>query len=254
MAKCDVNEIRSEFVANPLEAIKVVAGDGISVSEDKVGGQVVFTVSRKDYLAPSLEFTAPIYKVGTIVPSYNFAVNLTNGSEDIVSFSMVPPRVVTPSPILSWTEENIHGTDSGLWPKFDGVPTTITLIDSKGTIVTKQVGLEYRYRFFMGFSTEESLNASQIQTLGNSDLLTGILNKYATHTYTYSGGVLPVYIYWAFPSDTVGFTEALEGPMPVPLNLTLPNVNIVDEGVTKSYRVIRTAVKTKVTNAKIQLR
>ena len=85
------------------------------------------------------------------------------------------------------------------------------------------------------------------------DLLTSILNKYSSFTYI-SNGVLPEYIYWVFPLSTATFNEAAEGPLPVPLKLNLPNVSVEDEGITISYRVIRTAVKSKITNTTITLK
>ena len=82
--------------------------------------------------------------------------------------------------------------------------------------------------------------------------MTNILSTYSS--FTYNSSTIPVYIYWVFPLGTTSFSEAFEGPLPVPLKLDMPNVSITDEGVTKVYRVIRTSVKSKLVNAKIELR
>jgi hypothetical protein len=137
-----------------------------------------------------------------------------------------------------------------LWPKFSGNPTTIEVSD--GTqLITKQVGIEYRHLFYMGYSTKDTLTESEIKELIDQTLLVNVLTKYSTFTYNYS--VVPVYIYWVFPSDTPGFTLAEEGPLPIPLKLDMSPVSITDESITKTYKVIRTAVKTKLVNAIIKL-
>ena len=198
-----------------------------------------------------------VTKVGVTVPVVTFNGSIVKGSEDIVSRTMTPDKGLDLTAPFSWGETDVLGTAPGLWPKFSGIPTTIQVSD--GTqLVTKQVGIEYRHLFYMGYSTKDTLTETEIKELVDQTLLTSVLSRYSTFTYNYS--VVPVYIYWVFPSDTPGFTLAEEGPLPVPLKLDMSPVSITDttipeevEGRTKTYKVIRTAVKTKLVNAIIKL-
>lgn len=249
--RCDLNDAQVNVVVDPLKAIEVEGGKNIKVDKQSLTDKTIFTVNYQEYAKATIDSNTAIHKVGTTVPSFTFNVAIIPGSENLVSRAMIPDKGLNLEEPFSWTEENILGTDSGLWPKYDGSPTIVSCMDDTGVTVSKEIGLEYRYLFYMGYSIKDNLTESDIKALATSDLLTNIKSKYSSFTYNYT--VLPAYIYWVFPEGTPSFSEAAEGPLPVPLKLDLPNVNITDEGITKSYRVIRTAVRTRFNNAKLTI-
>lgn len=248
---CDFNDTGVNPSVNPLEAIEVIGGDNIKVNKQSTDTKTIYTVNYQEYAAPTIESNSAIYKVGISIPSFTFNVAIVPGSNTIVSRTMIPDKGLNLEEPFSWTETNVLGTDAGLWPKYDGSSTVVSCMDDKGTTISKSIGIEYRYLFYMGYSIEDILTESTIKALGTSDLLTNIKSKYSSFTYNYT--ILPTYIYWVFPLGTPSFSEAFEGPLPVPLKLDHPNVDITDEGVTKTYRVIRTAVRTTLNNSKITI-
>lgn len=249
---CDINDVKRDLSVDPRDAIDIVAGDKIEVLKDTSGNKTVYTISYKEYAAPRITVNSEVYKVGVKVPEFTFNGNIFLGSNPLVSRTMTPNKGLNLEAPFSWTEEKILGTSNGLWPRFNGEPTKIKVIDNTGNEVEVSAGLEYRFTYYMGYSTKDTLTESDVKELKEGSLLTSILNKY--RSYTYNSGALRVYIYWVFPSDSPSFTEASEGPLPVPLELNIPNIKIIDEEIEKSYRVIRTAVKTKLVNAKIDLK
>lgn len=249
---CDINDVKRNLTVDPKDAIDIVAGDKIEVLKDTSGNKTVYTISYKEYAAPRITVNSAIYKVGVKVSDFTFNGNIHVGSSPILSRTMTPDKGLNLEAPFSWTENNILGTSNGLWPRFNGNPTKIKVIDSTGNEVEVSAGLEYRFTYYMGYSTKDTLTESDVKGLEENHLLTNVLSRY--RNYTYNSSALPVFIYWVFPSDSPSFTEASEGPLPVPLKLDIPNIQITDEGITKSYRVIRTAVKTKLVNAKIDLK
>lgn len=252
MGNCNINDAKKIASLDPREAIEIVGGNNIEVVEEQLIDKTRYTINYKPYSAPVINTTssAGITKVGVTVSTVTFNGTIVKGSDDIIYRNMTPNKGLDLTVPFSWQETNVLGTTPGLWPRFSGTPTTITVSDGT-TNVTKQVGVEYRHLFYMGYSTKEVLTEEDIKSLVTQDLLTSILSKYSTFTYNYS--LNTVYIYWVFPSDTAGFTLAEEGPLPVPLKLDMPTVTIVDSGISKPYKVIRTAVKTKLVNAIIKL-
>ena len=247
--RCDVNDAGVDPVVNPLEAIEVIGGDSIKVDKQSTPDKTIYTVNYQEYAKASISSNSAIHKVGTTVSSFEFNVAIVPGSAKIISRSMVPDKGLNLEEPFSWTETNIVGTDSGLWPKYDGSPVVVSCLDDTGVTVSKNIGLEYRYLYYMGFSIKDTITESDIKAFTNQDLLTSIKGKYGNYTYNYT--VVPAYLYWVFPEGTTGFSEAYEGPLPVPLKLDHPNINITDEGITKTYRVIRTSVRTRFNNANI---
>lgn len=251
---CEINDPKKSSIgADPKEVIDVVGGNNIVVQTVETADKKTFIVNYQAYQAPTINTTVDIgiSKVGVNIPLVNFTGNIVEGTGSILSRSMVPDKGLDLSQPFAWQETNVLGTEPGLWPQFSGEPTKITAQDDKPTTVVSEVGVEFRHLFYVGYSIEDALTESQIKGLVNQDLLTNIKSKYGTYVYNYS--VVPVYIYWVFPGDTPGFTSAFEGPLPVPLKLDLPNVTVTDEGIAKSYRIIRTANKTKLTNAEITI-
>lgn len=258
MRQCDTNDIKRIASLDPNEAIEIIGGTNIRVVKEELANKTRYTINYNAFSAPSININTQIAKVGVTVPFIEFTGSFVAGSESIVQRTMAPDKGLDLTAPFSWTESNVLGTAPGLWPKYNGEPLELSVTDAVGTVVTKQVGIEYRHLFYMGFSDKDTLLATDIKELGTQDsgaqdLLTSILSKYSSFTYTGSG-VLPLYIYWAFPLSSPTFNEAAEGPLPVPLKLDLPNVSVEDSGVTIPYRVIRTAVKSKITNAKITLK
>lgn len=251
---CDINDVNKPSTGqDPKEVIEVVGGNNIVVQTIDTPDKRTFVVNYQAYAAPSIESTVDVgvTKVGVNVLVANFSGNIVEGTGQIISRSMVPDKGLDLTQPFSWQESDVLGTAPGLWPQFSGSPTTITAQDDEPTTVTKQVGVEFRHLFYVGYSANDVLDESAVKALVEQDLLTSIKSKYSTYTYNYS--LAPVYIYWVFPGDTAGFTSAFEGPLPVPLKLDLPNVIVTDEGIAKSYRVIRTANKTKLVNAEITI-
>lgn len=256
MRQCDTNDVKKVGSLDPREAIEIVGGTNIKVVKENFSDKVRYTINYNAFKAPTINVNTQIAKVGVTVPSIEFTGSFVPGSESIVQRTMTPDKGLDLTIPFSWTETKVRGTAPGLWPKYNGEPLELSVTDAVGTVVTKQVGVEYRHLFYMGFSDKDTLNSAEIKALsttGASDLLTSILSKYSSFTYI-DNGDLPLYIYWAFPLGSPTFNEAAEGPLPVPLKLDLPNVNVEDSGVTIPYRIIRTAVRSKITNAKITLK
>jgi len=251
--QCDQNDASvAKAIINPLEAIEVIGGNRIKVTKSETESKATYTVNYNPYSEPKITVNSAIHKVGTTVPSFEFTGNIEEGSESIVSREMIPDKGLDLTQQFSWTETNIQGIDTGLWPQYNGEPTLIRCTDFEGNTIEKYAGLEFRYLFYMGFSINDIITESDVKAFSNQDLLTNIISKYSSYTYNYT--VVPTYLYWVFPLGTQVFTEAYEGPLPVPLKLDHPNINITDEGITKTYRVIRTAVRTRFNNATIILK
>lgn len=252
-SQCDINDSKPEFVGNPADILQFKEGKNIKITEETTSTNRIITIGYEEYKAPSITTSSSVgvTKVGVTVPTVTLSGNIVKGTEDIILRSTTPDKGLDLTQPFSWIETSVLGTSPGLWPRFSGSPLQIYAKDSEGTEVTKYAGVEYRHLFYMGYSTLDTINESGIKSLVTQDLLTSILSKYSSFTYNYT--IVPAYIYWVFPADTTGFTEAKEGPLPVPLKLDLPNVTVIDEGISKSYRVIRTAAKTKLANANIDL-
>lgn len=250
---CTQNDVKKQASLDPREAIKVVGGNDITVDVEDDGSSITYTVNYQEHLDPTIVggVDVPITKVGINVPAANFNGNIVKGSKDILSRIMTPDKGLDLNNPFVWTETSIKGEEPGLFPQFSGAPTTVEVRDVQGNTVTKQFGVEYRHLFYMGFSAKDTLSEADIKGLANQTLETSILNPYRSYTYNYS--LAPVYIYWVFPADSPAFSTAAEGPLPVPLFLTHSSVNITDAGVTKTYKVIRTSVKSKLVNAEITL-
>ena len=251
MSECNVNDVKKLIIVDPNEAIDIVGGSNIKVLKSQVGSKTVYQINYQDFKPATIQVNTSVVEVGTTVPSFEFLAQFIKGSEDILTRTMVPDKGLDLAGQFSWTESNILGTEAGLWPRYDGIPTKLSCVDTTGNEVTKLVGVEYRLMHYVGYSPNETLTENQVKALINKDLLINVKDKYLS--FTYGNTSVPEYIYWAFPLNSVGFSTAKEGPLPVPLKLDLPNVQVTVNGITNTYRVIRTAEKTKITNALITL-
>lgn len=254
MGNCDVNDTTKVGSTDPREVIEIVGGNKIRVELETTANKSIYTVHYQEYLPPviTVGYSGVIAKVGTTVASATIAGSINEGSETIIERAMTPDKGLSLTAPISYIETNVTGTTPGLWPRYSGVPTIFTAKDSTGIEVTKQVGVEFRHLFYMLYSTKDLLlDNDSVLSGATSDLLTNILNKYSSFTYNYT--VQPAYIYWLFPADSPAFTSAAEGPLPVPLKLDHPTIMILESGVNKQYKVIRTAVKTRFTNSIITL-
>ena len=251
MGNCNVNDTPSlNPSSDPRDAIEVKGGTKIRVELEKTPGKDTYIVHYQEYLPPTItvSYKGAVVKVGTTVLEATIDGSITPGSEDIVERIMTPDKGFSLTAPISYVETDVKGTTPGLWPRYNGVPTVFTAKDAVGTVVTKQVGVEFRYPFYMVYTTQDSLvNDDAVLSGPNSteDLLTSILSKYSSFLYSYS--VQPVYIYWVFPAGTPAFTAAQEGAQNVPLKLDCSPIQITIPGVSPSvsYKVIRTAVKTR---------
>lgn len=256
---CDINDAQKKrIVVDPSEAIDIVGGKDIRVTKNKVGEKMVYTISYNQYAPPTITINSAVRAVGTQVSGFEFRGEIILGSTAILNRTMTPDLGLDLSKPFNWVEPDFTGTSPGLWPRFNGSPRSITALDSDGTTVSKNVGVEFRNWFYMGYSEKATLTESEIKALVNKDLLTGILSKYSSYTYTppIEIGATTVFIYWAFPLDSSGFTAALEGPLPVPLYMEHPSISLTFPGVASPipYRVIRTSVKSYVNQTKISLK
>lgn len=252
--ECNINDVKKPSSLDARDLIELVAGTSIGIDVEKTPDKTIYTINYREYRPLSINVTqnVSVAKVGTTVPTVTFVGNIVKGSEDIVSRTMVPDKSLNLEEQFTWTEENVIGLTPGLYPQLSGNPTEIEAIDFKATKVTKQVGVEFRHLFYMGYSPKDALTENEIITLLTTrDLLTSIKSKYSSFVYDYT--VVPTYIYWVYPLGSSEIVSASEGPLPVPLKLDLPNIDITDSGVLKSYRVVRTAVKSKLSNATIVL-
>ena len=251
MSECNVNDVKKLTIVDPNEAIDIVGGSNIKVLKSQVGSKTIYQINYQDFKPATIQVNTSVVEVGTTIPSFEFLAQFVKGSEDILTGNMVPDKGLDLTGQFSWTESNIIGTAVGLWPRYAGVSTKLSCIDITGNEVTKFVGVEYRLMHYVGYSPNETLTESQVKALINKDLLVNVKDKYSS--FTYGNTSIPEYIYWAFPLNSVGFSTAKEGPLPVPLKLDLPNVQVIVNGITNTYRIIRTAEKTKITNALITL-
>ena len=254
MSKCDVNDIPKVGSTDPKEVIEIVGGNKIRVEVEDTPTKKIYTVHYQEYSPPviTVRYAGAVVKVGTTVDFAKIEGSINEGSETIVERTMTPDKGLSLTAPISYIETNVKGTTPGLWPRYSGVPTVFTAKDSTGVEVTRQVGVEFRHLFYMLYSTKDLLSDNDNVLSGaTSDLLTSILNKYSSFTYNYT--VQPAYIYWLFPADSPAFTSAAEGPLPVPLKLDHPSIMILESGVNKQYKVIRTAVKTRFVNSIITL-
>ena len=247
MSGCNVNDVPSTAPVDAREAIEIKAGTKIRVELEKVSNKDIYTIHYQEYLPPTItvSYKGAVAKVGTTVASATIDGSINPGSEVIVERTMAPDKGISLTAPISYIETNVTGTTPGLWPRYNGVPTVFTAKDATGTVVTKQVGVEFRHLYYMIYTTQNTLvdNDSVLNgTNTTKDLLTSILDKYKTFTYNYS--LQPVYVYWVFPADSTTFTAAAEGPLPVPLKLDCTPIMVLDSGVNKQYKVIRTATKT----------
>lgn len=256
---CDVNDAqKKKILADPSEAIDIVGGKDIRVTKNKVGEKMIYIVSYNQYAPPTITINSAVRAVGTQVSGFEFRGEIIPGSTAILNRAMTPDLGLDLSTPFNWIEPDFTGTSPGLWPRFNGTPRSITALDSDGTTVSKSVGVEFRNWFYMGYSEKETLTESEIKALVNKDLLTGILSKYSSYTYTppIAVGAATVFIYWVFPLSSTGFTVAIEDPQPVPLFMNHASVNLTFPGLADPvpYRIIRTALKTYVNNTKILLK
>lgn len=251
---CDTNDVKRPTSLNPKEVIDIKGGSNIVVNVEDTAEKKIYTISYQEHLDPqiALNVDVGISKVGVTVSTANFSGSIIKGTQDIATRTMTPDKGLdlTANP-FSWQESDIVGSEPGLYPQFSGVPTTVEVEDVLGNVISKQIGVEYRHLFYVGYSSLDTLTEDNIKALVNQDLLKTIKAKYGTYTYNYT--VSTAYIYWVFPNDTTPFTSASEGPLPVPLKLDHPDVVVTDEGISKAYRVIRTSTKSKYANATIKL-
>jgi hypothetical protein len=252
-AGCNVNDVKKPSSLDARDLIELVAGTSIGIDVEKTPDKTIYTINYREYSPPTINVTqsVSVAKVGTTLPTVTFNAAIVKGSEEILLREMTPDKGLNLEELFSWIETNVTSTTTGLFPQFSGNPTSIKAADTK-TQVTKLVGVEFRHLFYMGYSTKDTLTENEIITLlTTQDLLTSVKSKYGSFVYNYT--VVPTYIYWVYPLGSYEIVSASEGPLPVPLKLDLPNVNITDSGVLKSYRVVRTAVKSKLSNATIVL-
>ncbi|WP_428743158.1 hypothetical protein [Tenacibaculum sp.] len=255
MTKCsgvnDVKKISTNVL--PKDSVELKAGNNISITTEDLGDKKIYTIGYVPFALPTISVTnnSQVTKVGVNIPSVTFTGNIVQGSNPIIRRSMTPDKGLDLTSEFTWQESNVLGTSPGLWPQFSGTPLEIEVEDDEMNVVTKQVGVEFRHLFYMGYSDKDVLTENEIKALSTQDLLTNILSKYSSYTYNYS--VIPVYIYWVYPIGSPEINSAEEGPLPIPLKKDLLTINITDAGITKSYRVVRTAVKTKLINSTIKL-
>lgn len=251
MSKCDVNDIPKVGSTDPKEVIEIVGGNKIRVELETTSNKNIYTIHYQEYLPPviTVGYSGAVAKVGTTVEEAIIAGSINEGSETIVERTMTPDKGLSLTAPISYIETNVTGTTPGLWPRYSGVPTVFTAKDSTGFVVSKQVGVEFRYPFYMAYSTKDILVTNDDLLNGpntTEDLLTTILSKYSSYLYNYSA--VPVYIYWIFPANTPGFTSAQEGAQNVPLKLDCDPIEItIPEVGNVLYKVIRTALKTRFT-------
>lgn len=253
---CDVNDVKKPSSLDARDLIELVAGTSIGIDVEKTPDKTIYTINYREYSPVSITVTqnVSIAKVGTIVPTVTFNGNIVKGSEDIVSRGMTPDKGLDLEVPFSWTETNVTGLVPGLFPQFSELPTEIEAIDFKATKVIKQVGVEFRHLFYMGYSNKGTLTEADVKTLGNTyekTLLTSIKSKYSSYEYDYRG--FTTYLYWVYPIGTPEIISAFEGAQNVPLYINPTPLAIEDSGVTTAYRVVRTAVPTKFLKSIIKL-
>ena len=259
---CDVNDVKKPSSLDARDLIELVAGTSIGIDVEKTPDKTIYTINYREYSPLSINVTqdVSIAKVGTTVPTVTFVGNIVKGSEDIVSRTMVPDKSLNLEEQFTWTEENVIGLTPGLYPQFSGKPTEIEAIDFKATKVTKQVGVEFRHLFYIGYSTKNTLTESEIKNIvkvdPGIDLLNSVFDKYRTYNYrndNIQGMSVPVYVYWVIPSYSPPINGAIEDPLPVPIT-NVGSITISEiVGYPQSYVIYRTSVKSLFTGKSIKL-
>ena len=189
MTDCNSNDVKKVASLDPREAIEIVGGTNINVVEEILPDKTRYTINYQEYAAPSITvaYSGGPKQVGTKVASATFSGAIIQGSENIVERTMTPSKGLNLELPISYTETDVLGATTGLYPRFSGNPTVITAKDSTGNTVIKQVGVEFRHLFYVGFSTKDTLTESEIRGIVKADhgvdLLTSIFSKYSSYKY-----------------------------------------------------------------------
>jgi len=254
---CNINDSKRDMSIDPRNAIEIVGGDSITVFKEELSDKTRYTINYREYAAPTINSNTGVFKVGTEV-TFEFNANIVSGSEEIIARTMTPDKGLNLEQPMTWTETNVHGISEGLWPRFPTVPTKITAMDSKGTSVSKDIGIEFRYLMYSGYSDLEFLTQADVKALastgGYSGLDNSIFDNHRVKVYTAPDPLKLNYIYWVYPIGTPTILEAERGPTSVPIFKEHPTVTVVDSGISKDYRVIRTANKSSINKANINLK
>ena len=261
MPDCDINDVKKVASLDPREAIEIIGGTNIEVLEEKLSDKTRYTINYRAYSPPIINTTSSVgvTKVGVTVPTITFNGSIVKGSEDITSRTMTPDKGLNLTSPFSWIETVVRGTAPGLWPRFSGNPTTIEVYDGT-TLVTKQVGVEYRHLFYVGYSTKDTLTEAEIKNIVKADpgvdLLNSVFDKYRTYNYrndNIQGMSVPVYVYWIIPSYSPPINGAIEDPLPVPIT-NVGSITISEfVDYPQSYIIYRTSVKSLFTGKPIKL-
>ena len=220
----------------------VAAKDSFDVRGDKdhdvirseEGNLIVFTITS--YVVPIVSMSAnPSYAEVGDTKTVDFTLDSDNGSSDIVSRILDPAEGLTGTTgVFSWQETGVTRNTAG-----DMQSHTLTVTDDSGNNpVVKTAAINFRWRIYQGFSTNSSLNASQIKALVNSHIDGDIIAKYGG-SKNYTIPVYGSYIYWVFEATQTPVVAALMSELPFPLTQLAPVSVTNDFGQTTNYIAVR---------------
>jgi len=216
--------------------------DTVAVVNELPDGNREVTFNYSPYAAPKATFSVSpsSFEVGDTVPTATFTLNVTKGSADINSISVVPdPGISLAEGANQWTVSNVTSNVAS-----NSVAQHVATIvdDTINPDITTSASLSARWRYYQGFSTKTALNETDIKALVNTSVSTGIKTLYGgNNTYTVPASVVNQFIYWAYPEGTNGIQSLTSGGFVVPFVVTgtVPVTNAF--GITQNYIVVRTA-------------
>ena len=230
--------------------IDILPGKSIKVTKTETPSKVTYTIDYESYVASKLSVTVtPKYiELGDSVV-VNYTANLTVGTEDIVSNTVTPlPSGLVISESMAW-QDTISSSVSG-----PVNPVTWQVIDAEGNTSAVTIQAVATSKLYIGYSANDVLTEAQVKALTEFSALGTSIKTAANSIASYNFTASTAYIYWIYPVGGPGITSAEEGPLPVPLTTLGSTVSITnDHGVTISYKVVRTSVKSKYIAANIKL-
>jgi len=206
-------------------------------------GVTIYQLEDFILVKPIVSFSndAPLIEVGETIDLVQFSGNIQQGSYPIVTRTLTPdPGGVDLTAPFTFNVEDVKLVEPGT-----AALHILSAIDNQGNTTSVQSGVNVKYAFYQGFSSNQTLDQAQIKALVNRTLNDNILQQYGgKKTYVVpSSPAVPKYIQWWWPNGTTGISAALLGGFNLPLVDSAP-VNVTnphDGTIITSYVGKRTA-------------
>lgn len=226
------------YIAEVKETIIVKAAEGSTAKVNAIdlGNQMVYEIDTRPYEPPKINLTPnpAIAEVGRTLNTVQFTGSVIPGSEAILSQSISPQAVDNDGLIgeFAFSVSSVYKGSKGV-----AAAHTITVTDSKDTY-TKTVGVEYRYPFYRGYSTEATLT-------GISPLFEKQLQSYKG-AYDYQIPSDNSYIYWLQEEGEAELSHAELSLLPFPIRKESYTLTVTSEySISRTYKVWRSVNRFK---------